>query len=97
LYAIGTIIGLVLWIFILLLFVRFVMDWVQVFARQWVPHGPALVALEGVYSTTDPPINAIRRVLPPIRLGAMALDLSPLIVLIVAILLQRVNAAIFLG
>ena len=93
---IGSIIGLVLWLFIITLFVRFVVDWVQVFARDWTPKGPILVALEVVYSVTDPPIKAVRRVLPPIRLGGMGLDLSPLIVLVIAILLQRLNTAILL-
>ena len=63
-------------IFILLLFARFIVDWVQMFARQWTPHGPVLVVLEAVYSITDPPIKAVRRILPPLRLGGMALDLS---------------------
>jgi YggT family protein len=96
-YAVGSVLHLVLWIFILLLIARFIVDWVQVFARQWTPRGPALVVLEAVYSTTDPPIKAVRRVLPPIRLGGMALDLSPMVVLIVCYLLLSLTGAIFLG
>ena len=76
-----------LWVFIGLLWVRFVVDWVQVFARSWQPRGLLLVLLEGVYSATDPPIKALRRVIPPLRLGGMALDLSFLIVLLAAYLL----------
>jgi YggT family protein len=94
---VGSIIHLVLWIFILLLIARFIMDWVQLFARQWTPRGPALVLLEGVYSVSDPPIRAVRRILPPIRLGGMALDLSPMVVLIVCYLLMAINSAIFLA
>ena len=37
--------------------------------------------LEVVYSITDPPIKALRRVIPPLRLGNVALDLSFLIVI----------------
>ena len=74
-------------VFIGLLWVRFVVDWVQVFARSWQPRGLLLVLLEGVYSATDPPIKALRRVIPPLRLGGMALDLSFLIVLLAAYLL----------
>ena len=40
--------------FIVLLFVRLVVDWIQMFARSWVPRGPVLVVLEGVYTITDP-------------------------------------------
>lgn len=77
-----------LWVFIGLLWVRFVVDWVQVFARSWQPRGVLLVLLEGVYSVTDPPIKALRRVIPPLRLGGMALDLSFLIVLLAAYLVN---------
>jgi YggT family protein len=85
-----------LWFFIALLWIRFVVDWVQVFARSWSPHGPLLVLLEIVYSITDPPIRALRRVIPPLRIGSIALDLSFLIVIISAYVLLRVNRAIFL-
>ena len=84
-----------LWAFIGLLWVRFVVDWVQVFARSWQPRGMLLVALEGVYSITDPPIKALRRVIPPLRLGGVALDLSFIIVIIAAYVLLRVNRGIF--
>lgn len=95
--TVGWIIHVVLWIFIALLWVRFVFDWVQVFARSWSPSGPLLVLLEGVYSITDPPIKALRRVIPPLRLGNFALDLSFLLVLVGAYLLMRLNSMILLS
>ena len=95
--TIGLVIQVVLWVFIALLWVRFVVDWVQLFARAWTPQGPLLVGLEGVYSATDPPIKALRRVIPPLRLGSISLDLSFLIVMISAYVLLRVNYAIFLS
>ena len=94
--AVGVVLEVVLWTFIALLWVRFVVDWVQVFARSWSPRGVLLVALEGVYSTTDPPIKALRRVIPPLRIGSVSLDLSFLIVMIAAYVLLRVNRQIFL-
>jgi YggT family protein len=93
---VGVVIELVLWIFLVLLFVRFVVDWVQVFARSWTPHGVVLVVLEGVYTATDPPIKAFRRILPPLRLGGMALDLSFLAVLLITYLLLYVNRMLLL-
>ncbi|MDZ5663742.1 YggT family protein [Nocardioides sp. zg-1308] len=93
--AIGLILYTILFVFIGLLWIRFVVDWVQVFARQWQPRGPLLVALEGVYSATDPPIVALRRVVPPLRLGQVALDLSFLLVMVGAWLLLRVVAGVF--
>jgi YggT family protein len=94
---VGSIIHVLLLIFIALLWIRFIVDWVQVFARSWSPHGILLVILEVVYSATDPPIKALRRVIPPIRIGNFALDLSFLIVLVGAYVLLRVNEAVFLS
>ena len=85
--AVASVLALVLWLFLGLLFVRFVVDWVQVFARSWTPKGPVLVMLEIVYSITDPPILFFRRFIPPLRLGSVALDLSFMIVLILCYLL----------
>ena len=88
--AIASIIYLILWLFIAVLFVRFIVDWVQVFARSWTPKGPSLVLLEVVYSITDPPILFFRRFIPPLRLGSMALDLSFLLVMVIAYLLLTI-------
>lgn len=92
---VGQILNAVIWTFIVLLLIRFVVDWIQVFARSWTPRGPVLVVLEGVYSITDPPIKAFRRVFPPLRIGSIALDLSFLAVLLICYLLLYVNQAIF--
>jgi YggT family protein len=93
--VVGGLIEGLLWFFIALLWIRFVVDWVQVFARSWTPRGVLLLALEVVYSVTDPPIKALRRVIPPLRIGNFSLDLSFLIVLIAAYVLLRINREIF--
>ena len=94
---VGGIINLVLRIFLILLFARFVVDWVQVFARNWVPRGAVLVVLEIIYSATDPPIKFIRRFVPPLRLGSIMLDTSFIIVLISCYLLLELNRIVFLS
>ena len=93
--TVGFFIDLLLGIFIALLFIRLIVDWIQFFARSWVPRGPVLVVLEAVYSATDPPLRALRKILPPLRLGGVALDLSFLLLLIICIVLKQVNRAIF--
>ncbi len=95
--AVGEVIYVILWVFLGLLWIRFVVDWVQVFARSWRPRGVLLVALEAIYSVTDPPINALRRVIPPLRLGAVALDLSFLIVMLATYVLLRLDVAFLLN
>jgi YggT family protein len=91
---IGGIIELVLSAFIVLLFVRLIVDWIQIFARAWTPRGPVLVVLEGVYSATDPPVKALRRIIPPLRLGGVAIDLSFVALLLICYILLKLNRAI---
>lgn len=81
---VGDILSLVLNLYFFVLIARLVFDWVQVFARDWRPKGPVLVLANGVYALTDPPIKALRRVIPPLRIGGVALDLA-FLVLIVAV------------
>ncbi|WP_168583708.1 YggT family protein [Gephyromycinifex aptenodytis] len=63
-------------IYMFVLIARLVVDWIQVFAREWRPRGLLLVIIEGIYSLTDPPLKALRRVIPPVRLGSVMLDLG---------------------
>jgi YggT family protein len=79
----------IVWLFLVALIIRLVFDWVQMFSRDWRPRGIVLVLAEAVYSVTDPPLRALRRVLPPLRLGAVALDLAfTALFLIVVVLLS---------
>jgi YggT family protein len=96
LYAVGSVLHGLLWVFIVFLWIRFVFDWVQVFARSWSPKGVLLVGLEVVYSVTDPPIKALRRVIPPLRIGNFALDLSFILVLVMAYILLSLTDSLLI-
>ncbi|GLB66202.1 MULTISPECIES: YggT family protein [Micrococcaceae] len=74
---------LVLMLFQLALIIRIVFDVVQTFARQWRPRGVALVTASGIYAVTDPPLKALRRMIPPLRIGGFSLDLAFLVLFIV--------------
>lgn len=80
----------VLFFFWLLLTARIVAELVRSFARQWVPSGPSAVALEMVFTVTDPPVKALRRVIPVVRIGGVGLDLSIMVLLLVVFILMRV-------
>jgi YggT family protein len=82
------IISSVLLVFLILLFARFVVDWVMVLARSWRPQGLVAAGLEVVYATTDPPLKAVRRVIPPLNLGTVRLDLGFMVLLIGVVLLR---------
>ena len=78
----------VLLVFLILLFARFVVDWVMVLARSWRPSGLVAAGLEVVYATTDPPLKAVRKVIPPLNLGTIRLDLGFMVLLILVFLLR---------
>jgi YggT family protein len=73
---------LLLWLYFLLLIGRLILDYVQMFARSWRPSGPMLVVAEAIYTATDPPLRALRKVIPPLKLGSISLDLSFLVLVI---------------
>jgi YggT family protein len=93
--TVGGILLFILFLFFILLMIRLVVDWVQMFARSWRPTGPVLVVLEVVYTITDPPILFVRRFVPPLRLGSIMLDTSFLIVLVAVYLLRILVATVF--
>ncbi|NYJ07749.1 YggT family protein [Petropleomorpha daqingensis] len=80
----------VLLVFLVLLFARFVVDWVMVLARSWRPQGLVAAGLEVVYTTTDPPLKAVRKVIPPLNLGSVRLDLGFMVLLIAVIILRNI-------
>lgn len=86
----GAVLDAILVVFLILLIARIVMEMVFVFARSYEPRGIALVLLEIVFSITDPPVKALRRVIPPLRLGGISLDLSVLVLFFAIHLLRLV-------
>ena len=77
-------------IYLVLLIGRMIFGWVQVFAREWRPKGIVLVLAEAIYTVTDPPLKFLRRFIPPLRLGMVALDLSFMVLFIVVLILLEV-------
>lgn len=90
--AVGAILYYALLVFFLLLVFRLIMDYVFMFARSFRPQGLLAMALELAYTATDPPIKAVRRVLPPLRIGNVSLDLGFTVVLFVTYVLMNVVA-----
>jgi YggT family protein len=88
------VVGFAIYIYILLILARLVVDWTRQFARRWRPVGVAAVGVELVYVATDPPIKLLRRLVPPLQLGSVTLDLSVIILLIVLIAMRQVAVTI---
>ncbi len=76
LFIAALILKLAIQIYIYVLWARFILDWVRVLNPRFRPRGALLVLFELVFTLTDPPIKMFRRILPPIRLGQISLDLG---------------------
>ncbi len=79
---ISRLLDTILFLYFIVLIGRLVFDWIQVFSRDWKPTGVVLVVAEVIYSLTDPPLRALRKVIPPLRLGGVALDLAFLVLIL---------------
>lgn len=80
--AIGTIIKLAIRLYILVLWGRLIIDWVMVFNRNFRPRSGLAVVVELLFSLTDPPIKMFRKLLPPIRIGQISIDLGWILTLV---------------
>lgn len=62
-------------VYVVLIFIRIVLSWIP-----RVPYNRFLAAGIGfVTDVTDPYLNLFRKILPPVKLGPGALDLSPMV------------------
>ena len=77
-------------VFLLFLIFRLIMEYVFLLARSFRPTGLVAVLLELAYSVTDPPLKALRKVLPPLRIGQFSLDLGFLVLFIVVRILMGI-------
>jgi YggT family protein len=84
------VIQIALYCFFLVLLFRLVMDYVFQFARSWQPGKAMVVVLEATYTVTDPPLKLLRRFIPPLRFGGVALDLSFFVLMIIVWILISV-------
>ena len=92
--VVATVVVYVLYVFLLMLFVRLIMGYVFMFSPSYRASGVVAVLLEVVYTVTDPPLKALRRVLPPLRIGRVSFELGMLLLFIV---IQAVLIPLFAG
>src|SRR5437764_12486890 len=68
-------------VYVIVIFVRILMGWVRLPYTRWLS-----AFLEFVTDVTDPYLRLFRRVLPLVRLGPGAIDISPMVATIVLII-----------
>ena len=91
--VIGLIAYIAISIFIIIMWVRFGFDLLINVNRGWRPRGVAIAIAEVAFTVTDPPIKFVRRIIPALKVGGMALDFAWGIVLITAIILSYLIAS----
>jgi YggT family protein len=75
-------------VYLVLIFIRIILSWIpRMPYNRWLSAG-----LKFVSDVTDPYLNLFRRILPPVRMGPGALDLSPIVATFVLIIVSSVVA-----
>lgn len=84
---IGTLLGYVLTVFMLLLIARLVVDWTGVLADgpRWVGRARVLT-----HAGTEPVIAPVRRVLRPVRAGGLSIDVAFTVVFVAVLILRSI-------
>ena len=88
---IAAILNLALLLYVFVLLSRLILDWIPFFNREWRPRGAGLVAAEIIYTATDPPIKLFRRFIPPLRVGAIAIDFGFALTMLLCFILLSIT------
>lgn len=91
---VGSILSALLFVYIVVLLARLVLEYIPLFNREWRPRGAGLVAAEIVYTVTDPPIKLFRRFIPPLRIGGIAIDFAFAITMFLCFLLLSITRSL---
>ncbi|MDE1535675.1 YggT family protein [Actinotignum sanguinis] len=95
--VVGIILSTLISIYLLVLLARVIIDLVTIAARDWRPSGALLVIVNIVYALTDPILNLVRKIIPPLRLGGIAIDIGFIVVFIVLQILNGIILRIFVS
>lgn len=95
--VVAGILNLALVLYVLILLARLILDWIPFFNREWRPRGAGLVVAEIIYTVTDPPIKLFRRFIPPLRVGAIAIDFGFALTMLICFVLLSITRALSSG
>lgn len=91
---VASIANTLLLIYVLVLLARLILEYIPIFNREWRPKGAGLVAAELVYTVTDPPIKLLRRFIPPLRIGPVAIDFAFALTMLLCFILLSVTRSL---
>ena len=70
---------IILQLFTYLLLARIVIEMIQSYSRSWRPGRIFSSIGEIIFIVTDPPVKLVRRLIPPLPLGGVIVDISVLL------------------
>ena len=91
---IAAVLNALLFLYVLVLLARVVLEYIPMFNRAWRPKGATLTAAEVVFTVTDPPIKLIRRFIPALRIGGIAIDFAFALTMMLVFVLMAVTRAL---
>ncbi|MDR7329731.1 YggT family protein [Corynebacterium guangdongense] len=92
---IGIILYIIVRVYTLLLIARLIIEMIHSFSRQFQPPRWFAMVAEPVFQVTDPPVKALRRVIPPLRAGGVGIDMSVLVLFFILFILGQVVLLVF--
>ncbi|KHO29238.1 YggT family protein [Corynebacterium minutissimum] len=95
--ALGSILILAVSLYSWILLARIVIEMIQSFSRQFNPPRWFMMVAEVLFVLTDPPVKALRKVIPPLQLGGIALDVSVIVLFLLLAILSRLIGWVFFG
>ena len=95
----GAIIYALVGLYSLLVIVRIIIEMVQAFSKQFDPPHWFIMVAEPIFRMTDPPVIALRKLIPPLRLGGsgVGLDVSVIVLFFILMLIQMLVGAVLIN
>ena len=95
--ALGSILILAVSLYSWILLARIVIEMIQSFSRHFNPPRWFMMVAEVLFVLTDPPVKALRKIIPPLQLGGIALDVSVIVLFLLLAILSRLITWVFFG
>lgn len=95
----GAILYTLVGLYSLVVIIRILVEMVQAFSKQFNPPHWFIMVAEPIFRVTDPPVNALRRVIPPLRLGGsgVGLDVSVIVLFLALAIIQAIIRALLIA
>ena len=95
----GAILYALVGLYSLLVIVRIIVEMVEAFSKQFDPPHWFIMVAEPIFRMTDPPVNALRKLIPPLRLGGsgVGLDVSVIVLFFILMLIQMLIGAVLIN